>query len=261
VEHHHSDSVQSLKRGLAVIRTFGREARHQTLSEVAQRTGMTRAAARRFLHTLAELGYVHFDGKHFRLTARVLDLGYAYLSSTPLSDAVQPYIEQVSAKLQESCAVCVLEGTDIVYVAGVTTNRIVTVTVAAGLRASAHATSAGQVLLAHLPPEDLERYFASVRLERFTPHTITDPHKLRGILKKVKRQGWAFGEQEVEPGVRSIAVPIRDRDGRVVAAMALHSISTRITAARARSDILPVLAKAAASISKTLAVSLNQPVR
>jgi IclR family transcriptional regulator, pca regulon regulatory protein len=246
--------VQSLARGLAVIRTFGCDAQRQTLSEVAQRAQLSRATARRFLHTLNELGYAQFDGKYFSLTPRVLDLGYAYLSSTPLWEIAQPHMERVTARLHESCSVSVLEDTDIVYVARVPTERIMTVTLGVGTHLPAFATSMGRVLLAHLPDSRLDGFFATAHLERLTERTVTDPRELRAILKEVAQRGWAMVDQELELGVRSVAAPIRDAGGRVIAAMNASGHASRVTLAQMRRQFLPVLLEAVRDVSATLAL-------
>ncbi|MGH7931948.1 MAG: IclR family transcriptional regulator domain-containing protein [Candidatus Binataceae bacterium] len=256
-ENRDSVLVQSLARGLSVIRTFGRDAQRQTLSEVAERAGLSRATARRFLHTLAELGYARFDGRHFALTPRVLDLGYAYLSSTSLWEVAQPHMETVTAKLHESCSVSVLEEPDIVYVARVPTKRIMTVTLGVGIHLPAYATSMGRVLLAHLPALELEKYFAIARLDRLTDRTVTDPEKLRAILKEVAQRGWAMVDQELELGVRSVAAPIRDGSGHVIAAMNASGHASRVTVAQMKRHFVPVLLDAVQNVSAAL--SLRRP--
>lgn len=246
--------VQSLARGLAVIRTFGRDAQHQTLSQVASRARLSRATARRFLHTLTELGYAHFDGKHFALTPRVLDLGYAYLASTSLWEVAQPHMEKVTATLHESCSVSVLEDTDVVYVARVPTQRIMTVTLGVGIHLPAFATSMGRTLLAYLPEPQLERFFATARFEPLTERTVTDPRDLRAILKEVAQRGWALVDQELELGVRSVAAPIRDASGRVIAAMNASGHASRVTVPQMKRDFVPVLLEAVHNVSATLAM-------
>src|SRR4051812_30633825 len=163
--------VQSLERGLAVIRAFDAHHRELTLSEVARATDLTRAAARRFLLTLADLGYVRTDGRRFALSPRVLELGYAYLSSLSLPEVAEPHLERLVAEVRESSSVCVLDGDAVVYVARVPTSRIMTVSINLGTRFPAYATSMGRVLLAVLPAEELERYLARVELRRLTART------------------------------------------------------------------------------------------
>jgi len=251
-ENSQSLMIQSLARGLAVIRTFDHEHQRLTISEVAQRAELTRATARRFLLTLTELGYASFDGKLFALTPRVLDLGYAYLSSTPLWEVAQPHMEAVVAKLHESCSMSVLQDTDIVYVARVPTKRIMTVTLGLGSRLPAIATSMGRVLLAHAGQAERDRYFSEARLTKFTARTVTDPVRLREILHEVAQRGWALVDQELEEGVRSVAVPIRDAAHRVIAAMNSSGHASRVTIAQLRREFVPALLQASARITATL---------
>jgi IclR family pca regulon transcriptional regulator len=249
-----ADFVASLARGLAVIRAFGHDAHEMTLTEVARRTGLTRATARRFLHTLARLGYAaSADGKHFRLTAKVLDLGYAYLSSMDLIAVAQPYMEQVTAETRESCSIAVLDGHEVVYVARVPTKRIMSVTLSIGTRLPAHATSLGRVLLAELSPDELDAYFAASPLARFTDRTVTAPAELRRRLDEVRRQGHALVDQELEEGLRSISVPLRCRRAtRALAALNVSSHASRVSNQDLVRNFLPALKKAAAGIATAL---------
>ncbi|WP_158887752.1 IclR family transcriptional regulator domain-containing protein [Amycolatopsis anabasis] len=247
--------VQSLERGLAVIKAFNAGAPELTLSEVARVTGLTRAAARRFLLTLADLGYVRTDGKHFSLTARVLELGYAFLSSLSLPEVAQPHLERLSAEVHESSSVSVLEGGDIVYIARVAVSRIMTVTINVGTRFPAHATSMGHVLLAGLDADALAAYLAEAELTRLTSHTLTSPAALRAELVKVREQGWAMVDQELEEGLRSVAAPIRDRHGAVVAAVNVSTHASRTTPESVRGEMVPPLLAAAARIEADLAVA------
>jgi IclR family pca regulon transcriptional regulator len=253
--------VQSLERGLAVIRAFSAGAAELTLSDVARVTGLTRAAARRFLLTLVDLGYVRTDGKYFSLTARVLELGYAFLSSMTLPDVAQPHLERLSAEVRESSSVSVLDGTDIVYVARVAVSRIMTVTINVGTRFPAHATSMGHVLLAGLDADGLARYLEQADLDRLTPHTLTTPAALGAELAKVREQGWALVDQELEEGLRSVAVPIRDRRGTVVAAGNVSTHASRTTRDSVREQMLPPLLAAAKRIEADLAVAPAQARR
>ncbi|MBO3746245.1 helix-turn-helix domain-containing protein [Streptosporangiaceae bacterium NEAU-GS5] len=245
-----SEFVQSLARGLAVIRAFDATTPELTLSEVARKTGLTRAAARRFLLTLAELGYVHSDGRLFSLSPRVLDLGYAYLSGLSLPEIALPHLERLVADVHESASVSVLDDTDIVYVARVPTTRIMRVTIAIGTRFPAHATSMGRVLLAW--NSGLDDYLARAELAQLTSRTVTAPDALRVELDKVRAQGWALVDQELEEGLRSIAAPIRDRTGQVVAAVNLSSHASRTTLEAARRNLLPPLLATAERIQTDL---------
>ncbi|SFT87580.1 IclR family transcriptional regulator C-terminal domain-containing protein [Arthrobacter sp. ov118] len=210
--------VQSLARGLAVIRAFDTEHPKMTLTEVAARTELTRATARRFLHTLVELGYVRTDGKIFALTAKVLQLGYAYLSGLSLPQLAQPHLEELSLELGESTSAAVLEGTDIAYIARVSTRRIMTVGITVGTRFPAYATSMGRVLLAALPPAKLDDYLAAAQIRPLTPGAIGTRAALLAELDKVRAQGWCLLNQELELGLMSVAAPVHDGP-KVVAAV------------------------------------------
>lgn len=246
------DFVQSLERGLAVIRAFDAEHPELTLSDVARSTGLTRAAARRFLLTLVELGYMRTDGRLFGLRPRVLELGYAYLSSLSLPEVAQPHLEELVAKVHESCSVSLLDGNDIVYVARVPTKRIMTVAISVGTRFPAYATSMGRVLLAHQPADWLDEYLASVELRALTPRTITDRAKLRSTLNRIRSQGFAVVDQELEEGLRSLAVPIHDAPGAVIAAMNVSARTSRGSSEAIRRELLPPLQAAAQQIETDL---------
>jgi IclR family transcriptional regulator, pca regulon regulatory protein len=244
--------VQSLERGLAVIRAFGADTPQLTLSEVARATGLTRAATRRFLHTLADLGYVRTDGRLFALTPRVLELGYAFLSSVELPEVAEPHLERLVAEVHESSSVSVLDGDDIVYVARVPTSRIMRVSINLGTRFPAYATSMGRAMLAWLPEEELSAHLERVQLRRLSPRTITAEPVLRAELARIRSQGWALVDQELEEGLRSIAAPIRDRSGRVVAAVNLSAHASRTSIDSMRRELLPPLLATAARIDPDL---------
>ncbi len=244
--------VQSLERGLAVIRAFGADTPSLTLSEVARATGLTRAATRRFLLTLGDLGYVRSDGRRFELTARVLELGYAFLSSLSLPEVAEPHLERLVAEVHESSSVSVLDGDDIVYVARVPTARIMRVSINVGTRFPAYATSMGRVMLAGLPAGELDACLARVQLRRLSARTITREAALREELDRVRTQGWAMVDQELEEGLRSVAAPIRDRAGRVVAAVNLSAHASRTPAEAMRRDMLPPLLATAERIEADL---------
>jgi IclR family transcriptional regulator, pca regulon regulatory protein len=247
-----SDFVQSLERGLMVIRAFDDENRELALSDVARSTGLTRAAARRFLLTLVQLGYVHFDGKLFSLRPRVLELGFAYLSSLTLPEVSQPHMESLVAKVNESSSISVLDDTEVVYVVRVPTRRIMTITIAVGTRLPAYATSMGRVLLAGLEPDVLEERLSRIELEPLTSRTVTDRHKFTEILDGVRRQGYAMVDQELEDGLRSAAVPIRDASGSVVSALNVSVHASRATLQVLRRDFLPLALETAAAIEADL---------
>jgi IclR family transcriptional regulator, pca regulon regulatory protein len=244
--------VQSLERGLSVITAFGPDSPQMTLSDVARAAGLTRAAARRFLLTLVDLGYVRTDGKLFELTPRVLDLGYAYLSSISLPGVAEPHLEHLVAETHESSSMSVLDGRDIVYVARVPTSRIMTVAINVGTRFPAYATSMGRVLLAGLPEDKLEEYLAGVHLDQLTERTVTSAENLRAVLDEVRREGYALVDQELEAGLRSLAAPVRDKRGRVIAAVNISSHVSRLSREKATREFLPLLLDAAERIERDL---------
>ena len=209
--------VQSLARGLAVIRAFDTDHPKMTLTEVAARTDLTRATARRFLHTLVELGYVRTDGRLFSLRPKILDLGYAYLSGLSLPQLAQPHLEELSLQLGESTSAAVLEGTDIAYIARVATRRIMAVGITVGTRFPAYATSMGRVLLAALPPARLEEYLDRADIRPLTPHAIGTREGLLAELATVRAQGWCLLNQELELGLMSVAAPVHDGPKTVAA--------------------------------------------
>jgi IclR family transcriptional regulator, pca regulon regulatory protein len=247
-----SDFVQSLDRGLAVIRAFGPDRERLSLSEVARATGLTRAAARRFLLTLVKLGYVRNDGREFSLRPRVLELGYAYLSGIALPEVAMPHLEEISAKLHESSSISVLDGQNIVYVARVPTKRIMTVVISVGTKFPAYATSMGRVLLAGLSEADLERYLAEAELEPFTANTVTDRGRLREIVHEARQQGYAIVDQELEEGLRALAAPIRDSSGAVAAAINVSAHASRLSPEAMRAELLPSLLETASQIEADL---------
>lgn len=244
--------VQSLERGLSVITAFGPHAPQLTLSEVARTTGLTRAAARRFLLTLVDLGYIRTDGKLFELTPRVLDLGYAYLSSISLPGVAEPHLEWLVHETGESSSMSVLDGHDIVYVARVPTSRIMTVAINVGTRFPAYATSMGRVILAGLDEPALAAYLSGLTLEPLTARTVPTTDDLRARLAEVRQQGYALVDQELEPGLRALAVPVRDKRSRVVAAVNVSSHVSRLTKEKARREVLPLLQEAAQRIEDDL---------
>ncbi|MEO8527773.1 MAG: IclR family transcriptional regulator C-terminal domain-containing protein [Pseudolysinimonas sp.] len=248
-----SSYVQSLARGLAVIRAFGAETPRQTLSDVARATGMTRATARRFLLTLETEGYVRSHDGKFELTPRVLDLGFSYLSSLSLPEIAQPHLEALSRAVGESTSTAVLDGRDVVYVARVPTRRIMSVAITIGTRFPASVTSMGRVLLASFDAAALDTYFEGFTAERFTERTITDPAELRAELDRVAAQGWSLVDGELELGLRALAVPV-SRGATVVAAINVSMSASSEDAGAQALRLLPAMQDAAAAISRDLAL-------
>ncbi|MDZ5456322.1 IclR family transcriptional regulator domain-containing protein [Azohydromonas lata] len=244
--------VQSFARGLEVLRSFGAQAPAQTLSEAAQRAGLTRAGARRILLTLQTLGYVEQDGRQFRLTPKVMELGFAYLSAQPWWHLAQPLMEELTQQLKQSTSAAVLDGADIVYVLRVPMEKIMSINLGVGSRLPAHCTSMGRVLLAGLAEEQREARVGTLVLEPLTPRTITDPEKLLATLSQVRRQGYALVNEELQLGLMSLAVPIKDRGGRVMAAINVSSPAQRQTAAQMQKACLPALQAVAERISAML---------
>ena len=236
--------VQALARGLEVITSFDAEHATMTLSDVSKRTGLSRATCRRLLLTLVELGYVRTDGKAFALTPQVLKLGTAYLAGLELPQVAQPHLEKLSAELGESTSAAVLDGSEIVYVARVSTRRLMTVGITVGTRFPAYATSMGRVLLAAEDSPEIPDV-----LPALTEFTITDADKLRAELARVREQGYAVVTQELELGLRSIAVPVVTADGRIPAAV---NVSLPMNSPVDPLDRLPALQATAAGIAADL---------
>jgi IclR family transcriptional regulator, pca regulon regulatory protein len=245
--------VQSLERGLAVIRSLSVPGPGLTLSDVARGTGLTRAAARRFLLTLEDLGYVRSEDRRFALTPRVLELGYSFLSSLTLPEIAQPHLRELVGQVHESSSVSMLDGPDVVYVAREPTQRIMTVAISVGTRFPAYATSMGRVLLAGLGEDALDAFLGRAELRPLTAETVTDVGALRAELARVRWQGWAVVDQELEGGLRSVAAPIHSPDGRVIAAVNLSTHASRRTMEEIRSALLPPLLETALGIERDLA--------
>jgi IclR family pca regulon transcriptional regulator len=246
------DYVNAFARGLEVIRVFSRERPRLTLSEVALATAMTRATVRRFLLTLVRDGYAASDGKHFWLLPKVLELGFAALSSMEIWDVAQPIMNALAEELQESCFAAVLEGDSVIYVARAASNRFVNVGLTIGSRVSAHCVSTGRVLLAALPDDKLHDLLDRARFEKLTPHTVTSKVKLLALIQEVRQRGWAVVDQELEIGLRSLSVPVRDRAGKTVAALNVCCPSLRITPQDMRSRVLAALLDASSRITAAL---------
>jgi IclR family pca regulon transcriptional regulator len=242
------DFVASLEKGLLVIEAFDASRPRLTLSDVAKLTGITRAAARRYLLTLTKLNYADFDGRYFSLSPRILRLGYAYLSSASLSARVQPFLEQISEATGESSSAAILDGDDIVYIARSATRRIMSIGLGVGSRLPAYCTSLGRAILAYQPEDAIEAYLQRVRLEARTPKTITDKTEFRAVLEATRAQGYALVNEELEFGLRSIAVPVIQKNGQVTIALNLSAQAGRVSADEMRERFLPSLSAASESL-------------
>jgi IclR family pca regulon transcriptional regulator len=238
--------MTSLARGLAVIQAFSQTKRQQTISQISSTTGFSRAAVRRCLYTLAKLGFAGSDdNRHFHLRPRVLTLGHSYISSMPLAVAAQPVLEHVSHVLHESCSIATLDGPEIVYIARANVTRIMSIDLGVGSRLPAFCTSMGRILLADLPPEKFEELLARIKFTRYTERTVTNAEKLRQILRLVQRNGYSVIDQELEHGLRSMAVPIRNPTGKVVAALNVGAHAQRVALQDLQMRFLPHLKAAA----------------
>ncbi|MCD6581510.1 MAG: IclR family transcriptional regulator [Desulfuromusa sp.] len=246
------DFVMSLDRGLKVIQAFDREHEKMSLSQVAMRVELNRAAVRRFLLTLKSLGYVNSDGKLFWLSPKILKLGYSYLVSQPIVDLVQPFVDLVSAEVGESCSVSVLDGTEIVYISRRRTQRIMSFSLHVGTRLPAAVTSMGRVILANKNTRELDTILDLVELKQLTKYTMTDRQILKEELLKVREQGYSVINEELELGLRSIAVPIHNKNDKIVAAINVGTHAERISEQELIDRILPCLLKSAMEIREIL---------
>ncbi|WP_342599192.1 IclR family transcriptional regulator C-terminal domain-containing protein [Psychrobacillus sp. FSL H8-0483] len=251
------DYIQSLDRGLQVIQAFSQNNQLLTVSHVSQITGLSRPTARRILLTLEHLGFAESTNGVFSLTARTLSLGYAYLSSNNTWSIAQTFMRDFVNKTGESCSISILDGTDIIYVARVSTKRIMSINLDVGSRLPAYATSMGHVLLANLSKDKLEAYFHTTQLERFTDKTIIDKNQLINILEVVRQKQWGGVDQQLEEGLRSIAVPLRNASGKVFAAINCSAHAGRITKEALREELLPLLQETAEKISEAMAITNN----
>ena len=238
--------MMSLARGLLVIQAFSERRLQLSISQLSRRTALSRASVRRCLHTLSKLGFAGTDdGRSFYLRPRVLALGHSYLSSMPLATAAQPILEHLSQILHESCSIALLDGTEIVYVARAHVTRIMAIDLGVGTRLPAFCTSMGRVLLANLPPDELETVLPKIEFTRYTDRTVSSVERLRQVLVTVRREGHAIIDQELELGLRSMAVPVRNPAGRVVAAINVGAHGQRVSIQDMRTRFLPYLRAAA----------------
>lgn len=244
--------VQSFARGLEVIRSFSASAPRQTLSEVAERSGLSRAGARRILLTLESLGYVRSDGRLFSLSPRILDLGFAYLSSMPIWNLAEPVMQALVSEVRESCSAAVLDGTDIVYVLRVPTHKIMSLSLGVGSRLPAYCTSMGRMLLSALPQAELMQCLAASDRTARTKYTVTGIKDLASRIAQVRKQGWSLVNQELEEGLVSMAAPITNRAGQMVAALNISGQANRTSAKVMQETMLPPLLAAAQAVSRML---------
>jgi IclR family pca regulon transcriptional regulator len=239
--------MSTLARGLAVIRAFTQQRRPLTIAQLSMKTGIPRAAVRRCLYTLSQLGYVASDdGRSFVLRPRILALGHAYLTSSPLAASAQPILDQVSDTAHESCSMAILEGDDILYIArSRASTRIMSIDLGVGSRLPAYCTSMGRMLLCGLTPRELDNYLSRVRMAPHTPHTVVAPDKIRAIVEGLRARDFAVVDQELEIGLRSIGVAVRDSSGRIAAAINISVQASRVSIAEMEKRLKPPLLAAA----------------
>ncbi|WP_313303773.1 IclR family transcriptional regulator domain-containing protein [Stutzerimonas balearica] len=247
------DFMTSLARGLAVIHAFQERKRQLTIAQISHRTEIPRAAVRRCLLTLMKLGYVATDGRTWSLLPKVLTLGHAYLSSTPLAVTAQPILDRLSDQLHEACSMATLEGDEVLYLArSATPQRLISVDLSVGSRLPAYCTSMGRVLLAGLSDAALEDYLARADLQIKTSRTLHTPEALRENIAEIRRQGWVILDQELETGLRSLAVPLHDSAGQVLAALNVGTHVSRVSRKELETRFLPVLLQASEELSTRL---------
>jgi IclR family pca regulon transcriptional regulator len=246
------DFVLSLARGLKVIESFEGRSEGQSAADISRATHLSRAAVRRCLITLQMLGYVESAGRSYRLRTRVLKLGFSYLSSNTLPSIVQPTLERITELVHESCSLSVLDDDEIVYIGRSTAKRVMSVGLSVGSRLPAYCTSMGRVLLGALPETELTKYLDRVELKALTPKTITDKCLLGEIIRRVRTDGFAVADEELELGLRSIAVPVKNHQLRVVAAMNIGVHAARVSSAEMIHRFLPILQENAGMLAPLL---------
>ena len=247
------DFIEALARGLEVIAAFGPGQPHMSLSQVADATGLARPTARRILLTLEELGYVRSGARGFSLTPRVLELGVAYVRSMGLWEVARPHMERLVEQTHESCSVAQLDGSDIVYVARVAVPKLVALSVQIGTRFPALQTSLGKVLLAALPDDGVEKVLAEPSRSGLTPCWRPDREERDAVLREIRARGWALTDEQLAPGIRSVAAPLRDGSGRVVAALNVNCHAAETPVERLLQEHLPLLLRTAGDISADFA--------
>ncbi|MDX1725894.1 MAG: IclR family transcriptional regulator [Pseudomonas sp.] len=245
--------MTSLARGLAVVNAFQERKRHLTIAQISHRTEIPRAAVRRCLYTLMKLGYATSDGRTYSLLPKVLTLGHAYLSSTPLAVSAQPYLDRISEQLHEACNLATLEGEQVLYIArSAIPQRLISVDLSVGSRLPAYCTSMGRILLAALDDDSLHDYLNHADLQAKTSRTLHTPEALWECLQQVRQQGWCLVDQELEQGLRSLAVPVYDSSGHVLAAMNVSTHAGRVPARELEQRFLPIMLSASRELSSQL---------
>ncbi|WP_249976252.1 IclR family transcriptional regulator domain-containing protein [Vreelandella olivaria] len=247
------DFVTALASGLEVIMAFDDANPRMTLSEVAARTGMNRAKARRFLLTLHALGYVRKQQRYFELAPKVLQLGYSFLSANNYRSVIQQYLEEITAQSGESSSLGILDGDDVIYVArSAAPHRLMAISLSVGTRLPAAHTSMGRILLAQLSEPALNAYLSRISLQRYTDKTVTDKDSLKKCINKVRQQGYAISDEELDSGLRSLAVPAFDANGKLLGAINISTNAARIDMDTLLREYLPLLQEKARLIRTTI---------
>ncbi|MBD7977380.1 MULTISPECIES: IclR family transcriptional regulator [Pseudomonas] len=250
--------MSSLARGLAVITAFQERKRHLTIAQISHRTGIPRAAVRRCLYTLIQLGYASSDGRTYSLLPKVLTLGHAYLSSTPLAVSAQPYLDRLTEQLHEACSLATLEGEQVLYIArSAVPQRLISIDLSVGSRLPAYCTSMGRIMLAAMDDASLQDYLATAELQPKTSRTLHTPEQLWECLLQIRTQGWCIVDQELEQGLRSLAVPVRDSSGHVLAAMNVSTHAGRVPLAELEQRYLPIMLATSRELSEQLFATLG----
>ncbi|WP_051298683.1 IclR family transcriptional regulator domain-containing protein [Arthrobacter castelli] len=244
--------VQAFARGIHILKAFSRTTPTLTLPQIAEATQLDRAVVRRYLMTLQDLGYVGASGKGYSLRPRILEIGYGYLASAGLPEIVQPHLNRLSATVNESCAVTVQDDSDVVYIAVANTDRSFSIQLTVGNRLPAYCTAMGRILLAGQPKDEVQTQLRCVPLVRHTAHTIQDPDRITALIDRARSQGWAIGDEELEAGVHSVAVPIRDSTQQPIAAMSVSTPSVRVSNQTLKETILEKLRAARDSVEKDI---------
>jgi IclR family pca regulon transcriptional regulator len=246
------DFLEALARGLRIIQAFSHDRRQLTLSDIARLVDLPRASVRRTLHTLVHLRFAETDGRLFRLTPRVLTLASAYLVSNAISDILQPAVERMSAEVGEACSAAILDGADVIMIAHASPNRVINVSAQIGFRLPALSSSLGRVLLAALDDRELDRQLTRIKPAKLTPATVVDRAELRRAIRKARDDSFSLVDQEVEAGFRSVSVPLRRLDGKVIAALNIGAHSNRCTLETMRNVLLPKLRALAAELQSQM---------
>jgi IclR family transcriptional regulator, pca regulon regulatory protein len=246
------DYLEALARGLRIIQAFNRDRRQLTLSDLARLVELPRASVRRTLHTLVHQGFAETDGRLFRLSPRILTLASAYLLSNSISDILQPAVERLTGEVGEACSAAILDGKDVIMIAHASANRVLNLSAQIGFRLPAISSSLGRVLLAALDDRPLDRLLAQIEPDKLTPATIVDRAELRRVILKARQNGYSLVDQEVEFGFRSISVPLRRLDGKVIASLNIGAHSNRCTLDAMRNMLLPKLQALAAELQNQM---------